>query len=98
MSKIHSLNWLLGMLLIAASTSVYSPVEISAEEKGEGSPLPVTRVVLFNSGVGFFQHAGNVEGNDHIEMKFKVEDINDLLKSMVLQDMNGGKISTVSFG
>jgi hypothetical protein len=86
------------MLLMAAAVSAYAPARLAAEEGGEGSPLPVTRVVLFNSGVGFYQHAGDVDGNDHIEMKFKVEDINDLLKSMVLQDMGGGKISTVSFG
>ena len=69
-----------------------------AEEKKEGGQLPVSRVVLFNSGVGFFQHVGELEGDDHIDLKFKVEDINDLLKSMVLQDWGGGKISTVSFG
>jgi hypothetical protein len=31
-------------------------------------------------------------------MKFNVKDINDLLKSMVLQDLGGGRISTVSYG
>jgi len=53
---------------------------------------------MFSSGVAFFEHAGQVEGNAQVEMKFDVKDINDLLKSMVLQDEGGGRISTVSYG
>src|SRR5262245_4577319 len=59
--------------------------------------LPVSQVVLFSSGVGYFQREGEVEGNARIDMSFRVEDINDLLKSMVLQDRGGGHISTVSY-
>src|SRR5262245_11653017 len=60
--------------------------------------LPIKRVVMFSSGVAFFEHVGQVEGNAQVEMKFDVKDINDLLKSMVLQDEGGGRISTVSYG
>lgn len=67
-------------------------------QQAEGEKLPVERIVLFNSGVGFFEHRGEVEGDDSIELKFKTDDINDLLKSLVLQDLGGGQISTVSYG
>jgi hypothetical protein len=60
--------------------------------------LPVKRVVLFSSGVGYFQHQGQVTGNASVDLKFPVEDINDLLKSMVLEDLGGGQISTISYG
>ncbi|MEX2120659.1 MAG: hypothetical protein WD847_13785 [Pirellulales bacterium] len=63
-----------------------------------GSQLPLKKVVLFNSGVGFFQHDAEVEGDAQVELKFNVEDINDLLKSMVLEDLGGGRISTVTYG
>ena len=33
-----------------------------------------------------------------VEMKFKTDQINDLLKSMVVQDLDGGQISTVNYG
>ncbi|QDU26398.1 hypothetical protein ETAA8_14760 [Anatilimnocola aggregata] len=69
-----------------------------AQEKEKGIDIPVKRVVMFSSGVAFFEHAGKVEGNATVDMKFNVRDINDLLKSMVLQDMGGGRISTVSYG
>ncbi|MBM4069697.1 MAG: DUF4139 domain-containing protein [Planctomycetes bacterium] len=60
-------------------------------------PLPIKQVVLFNSGVGYFQREGEVDGNARVELTFPVGDINDLLKSLVLQDLGGGKVSTVSY-
>jgi len=60
--------------------------------------LPLKRAVLFSSGVGFFEHRADVEGDTQIDLKFNVDDINDLLKSMVLQDLGGGKVSTVTYG
>ncbi|MHC4406507.1 MAG: hypothetical protein ACYTG0_43335 [Planctomycetota bacterium] len=64
----------------------------------ETTSLPLERVVLFNSGVGYFEHAGSVEGDCRVELKFNVDDVNDLLKSMVVQDFGGGRVSTVSYG
>jgi hypothetical protein len=59
--------------------------------------LPVAQAILYSSGVGYFQREGNVEGNQRIDLSFPVEDVNDLLKSMVLQDHNNGHISAVSY-
>ena len=59
------------------------------------SNLPVTRVVLFSSGVGFFQHAGQVENNSLVELPFRLEDINDALKSLVIND--SGRPPQVSY-
>jgi hypothetical protein len=59
--------------------------------------LPITRIVLFSSGVGYFQREGQVDGNAHIDLRFHTQDINDLLKSLVLQDTGGGQISTVTY-
>ena len=61
-------------------------------------PLPLKRVVLFSSSVGFFEHEGSVKDDKQIEFVFKTEDINDLLKSMVVQDRDGGLISAVNYG
>ncbi len=59
--------------------------------------LPLREVVLFSSGVGYFGHQGKVEGDARVEMQFRAEEINDLLKSMVVQDLDGGRVSTVSY-
>jgi hypothetical protein len=59
--------------------------------------LPIGQVVLFSSGVGYFQREGTVDGTARVDLSFPVQDINDLLKSMVLRDLDGGHISTVSY-
>lgn len=58
--------------------------------------LPLERVVLFTSGVGYFQHAGAVQGDATVEMQFTADDVNDLLKSMVVLDPQGGP-ATVTY-
>ena len=60
--------------------------------------LPITDVVLFSSGVGYIQRAGTVTGDATVQLSFKQDQINDLLKSMVLLDLNGGKIGAVTYG
>ena len=67
-----------------------------ASRSESASKLPVARVVLFNSGVGYFQREGDVEGDTHIDLSFPVQDVNDLLKSLVVQDLGGGQVSAVS--
>jgi hypothetical protein len=62
-----------------------------------GAPLPIGQIVLFSSGVGYFQREGAVEGNARVDLSFPVQDINDLLKSMVVRDMEGGVVSTISY-
>ncbi|MDB5301605.1 MAG: hypothetical protein JWO87_3268 [Phycisphaerales bacterium] len=59
--------------------------------------VPVKEIVLFSSGVGYFEHFGSVKGNAASELRFKTDQINDVLKSLLLQDMDGGKIGTVSY-
>lgn len=66
-------------------------------KKAVDGALPIRQVVLFNSGVGYFQREGDVDGNAQVDLSFPTGDINDLLKSLVLQDLGGGKISTVSY-
>ncbi|UCG34353.1 MAG: hypothetical protein JSU68_06880 [Phycisphaerales bacterium] len=80
------------------STLFFSAVVLSAAAAQIfAADLPVTRVNLFSSGVGYFQRDGVVEGEDSIELTFSVDQINDILKSMVLQDFDGGTISAVNY-
>jgi hypothetical protein len=59
--------------------------------------LPVSQVVLFNSGVGYFARSGEVEGDARVDLTFRETDINDLIKSMTLQDLDGGRVAAVSY-
>lgn len=79
-------------LLLTLVTSTLSLAEETAPA------LPLKKVVLFSSGVGFYEHEGKVTGNADVDLKFNVKDVNDLLKSMVPQDLDGGAVSTVTYG
>src|SRR5690242_10437365 len=59
--------------------------------------VPVTKVMLFSSGVGYFEHAGTVHGNASTELRFKTSQINDILKSLVLQDEGGGRVGAITY-
>jgi len=59
--------------------------------------VPVRRVVLFSSGVGYYQHDGVVSGHVATELRFKTDQINDVLKSLVLQDRDGGHVNAVTY-
>ena len=83
---------------IALFLTFVAAVTTFAAEQSKDVNLPLKRVVLFNSGVGFFEHFGKVDGNASVELKFKTDQINDLLKSMVVQDFDGGQVSTVNYG
>ncbi len=102
--------WLVPAAAIALTIVVFalkpssSPADPGKADAGKGpdgvgpSPsLPVAQAILYSSGVGYFQREGTVEGNTRIDLTFPVQDVNDLLKSMVLQDLGGGVISAVSY-
>ncbi|MBF0137995.1 MAG: hypothetical protein H7833_18210 [Magnetococcus sp. DMHC-1] len=59
--------------------------------------LPVRSVALFTSGVGYVQHAGELPGGETLWLPFQGEQINDVLKSLVLQDVGGGEPGTVIY-
>jgi len=78
-------------LIASAHQGTLSAAEPAAAE------LPLEKVVLFTSGVGYFQHGGKVTGDTTVEMSFKSENVNDLLKSMVVEDLGGGTVPAVSY-
>jgi hypothetical protein len=91
--------------VVAAGLALWRPFELPAAAEPAVVPivqpattnLPIAQVVLFSSGVGYFQREGQVEGNARIDLTFREDDINDLLKSLVLQDLGGGHISAVHY-
>src|SRR6266540_3189062 len=96
-----------GMCAVAAAATllVVGPAstalnEEKAKESGKSPTaalLPIGQVVLFSSGVGYFQREGTIEGDSRVDLTFPATDINDLIKSMTLRDLDGGQISAVSY-
>ena len=64
----------------------------------DGAALPLSKIVLYSSGVGYFQHDGTVNNRLQLDLRLHTNQINDMLKSLVVQDFGGGKVSTVTYG
>ncbi|MHB8866400.1 MAG: hypothetical protein ACYC6N_28780 [Pirellulaceae bacterium] len=60
--------------------------------------LPLRRVVLFTAGVGFFERGGEVQDTSLVELTFDTREINDLLKSLIVQDHGGGIVPRITYG
>jgi hypothetical protein len=100
--KIMHAKKLLWVLPVAAAVVAAFSIDrrLAAEAKQDLKPavsLPMTRVVLFNSGVGYFSRSGEVEGEARVDLAFHDPDVNDLLKSMVLEDFGNGHIAALSY-
>nr|MDO8109823.1 hypothetical protein [Candidatus Sigynarchaeota archaeon] len=59
--------------------------------------LKVQEVTLFKHGVSFFTLKGKVKGSTTISLEFKKNEMNDVLKSLLVLDMNGGYVSSIAY-
>jgi len=59
--------------------------------------LPVTSVVLFKHGVGYFERHGSIVGEATVELSFRASEMNDVLKSLTALDDGGGAITSISY-
>jgi hypothetical protein len=59
--------------------------------------LPVRKVVLYKNGVGYFEHAGPVNGNQRVTVDFTSAQLNDVLQSLTALDSKGGMIGAVGY-
>jgi hypothetical protein len=89
---------LLAGAAFAQTTSVRQEKPEADVKEGTGSvSLPVKKVVLYKNGVGYFEHTGRVHGNQELGIEFTTAQLNDVLKSLTVVDLNGGKISGVRY-
>lgn len=59
--------------------------------------LPVRRVVLYKNGVGYFEHLGRVRGSQDVHVDFTSAQLNDVLKSLTVLDLSGGRVTGVDY-
>jgi hypothetical protein len=58
---------------------------------------PITRIVLYKHGLGYFEREGPVEGDATLGLNFKRAEVSDVLKSLIVLDLDGGHVSSVAF-
>jgi hypothetical protein len=59
--------------------------------------LPITRIVLYKHGVGYFEREGDIDGEATLSLTFKQKEVSDVLKSLTVLDLGGGHITSVSY-
>jgi len=85
------------VLFVAGTLTAQGQWQGSSGGSSGAERLPLSKVVLFTSGVGYFEREGTVNGNTDLDLYFKTKDINDLLKSLVVQDLDGGRVTEVTY-
>jgi len=81
-------------LLAGTAFALAAPALAQGDDDGE---LPIRRLTLYRSGVGYFERAGQVTGDASVSLTVETDHVNDLLKSMVVLDF-GGSVEGVSYG
>src|ERR1700728_1690549 len=71
-----------------------SPAQTSVRSAAR---LPVTRVILYKNGVGYFEHSGRIRGNQNVNIDFTTAQLNDVLKSLTVLDLGKGRITSVGY-
>lgn len=64
---------------------------------GPGAAVPVKRVVLYKTGVGYFEHLGRVRDRQDVTIRFTSAQLNDVLKSLTTIDLGKGQIAGISY-
>jgi len=59
--------------------------------------MMIKRVVLFKHGVAYFECEATVEDEARLELSFGKIDMDDLLKSLTIADLDGGRIQNISY-
>ncbi|HQX80917.1 MAG TPA: carboxypeptidase regulatory-like domain-containing protein [Vicinamibacterales bacterium] len=84
-----------GAVLVAAFNLL--PVAAQAPASPAAERLPVRRVVLYKSGIGYFEHLGRVRGNQDVTIEFTSGQLDDVLKSLTALDLDGGRVASVNY-
>jgi len=60
--------------------------------------LPIKSITLYRSGVASLERRGMIDGSPTVQLRFDTDQINDILKSMVVLDLSKqGRVSGVSY-
>ena len=82
---------------VAKLASTGTAAESREDSNSSAAKLPVRRVVLYKNGVGYFEHLGHVRGSQDVHVDFTSAQLNDVLKSLTVLDLSGGRITGVDY-
>src|SRR3984885_14178520 len=59
--------------------------------------IPIREVILYKSGVGYFERGGMLRPGESARLDFKASDMNDVLKSLTISGQNGAKVTGLRY-
>ncbi len=74
-----------------AAAALASVVPVSA------SDVPVKSVTLYKHGIGYFEREGVIAEGEEARLDFKIADMNDILKSLIVTEGAGTRISNIRY-
>lgn len=63
----------------------------------DAADMPLRKVVMYSSGVSYFEHSGIAKDDDVVSMHFTAAQMDNLLKSLVIRDFGGGRIGSIEY-
>ncbi len=78
--------------LSVAAMAQAAPAKPATPPAERETALPVRQVSLYKNGVGFFEQAGKVSGNELVRLDFTTAQLNDALQSLTAVDLGDGHI------
>ncbi len=63
----------------------------------QAADLSVSKVVLYKHGIGFFERSGNVPPGDSAQLQFKATEMDDVLKSLTVEQRGGEGVSAIRY-
>ncbi len=87
----RSATWGLGIALALSANGCGG----AQQRDGADAELKIRKVVLFQSGVGYFERRGEVSG-DKVELRVRPDQINDVLKSLTILHLSSGRTGSVT--
>ncbi len=105
MSRIPSLvaSLLVPVLALAVSHPAWAqaPSAVGGSSQpadaAAGERLPVRRVVLYKSGVGYFEHIGRVRDSQTVSITLTSGQLDDVLRSLTTVDLGDGRVTGITF-
>jgi hypothetical protein len=73
-------------IFLSGPTLAAQSIRDAAGADSGSAAVPLRKITIYSSGVAYFEHSGTLSGPARIRLPFKLNAVNDALKSLVLND------------
>jgi hypothetical protein len=75
----------------------YLPLLAAFLSTALAADIPIREVILYKSGVGYFERGGALAAGESARLDFKASDMNDVLKSLTVSGASGAKVTGLRY-